>query len=185
VRIDEEEGEILVRSPAVFAGYFEAEEASREVLRDGWLHTGDIGTLDSDGHLYVLGRKRALIKRGGAPLAPRELEEAAGLVPGVRLAAAVGLPPLSEGMTEEIVVAVEADPAAVSEPQLLAAAVSAAIEKVVGFAPDQVLVLPPRTIPRTANGKIRHQELRRELIGGDPSNILSRPNPNSEGDSKR
>jgi acyl-CoA synthetase (AMP-forming)/AMP-acid ligase II len=185
VRIDEEEGEILVRSPAVFAGYFEAEEASREILRDGWLHTGDIGTLDSDGHLYVLGRKRALIKRGGAPLAPRELEEAAGQVPGVRLAAAVGLPPLSGGMTEEIVVAVEADPAAVSAPQLLAEAVAAAIEKVVGFAPDRVLVLPPRTIPRTANGKIRHQELRRELIERDPSSILSRPNPNSAGDSKR
>ncbi len=160
-----DEGEILVRSPAVFAGYFEAEEASAEALRDGWLHTGDIGRLDPDGHLYVLGRKRALLKRGGVPVAPRELEEAAQSVPGIRIAAAIGLPPAPEAATEEIVVAAEVDPAA-ALPQL-AAAVARAIEAALGFAPDRVLVLAPRTIPRTTNGKIRHRRLRDELIEGD------------------
>jgi acyl-CoA synthetase (AMP-forming)/AMP-acid ligase II len=161
----EDVGEILVRSPAVFAGYFEAEEASAECVRDGWLHTGDIGRLDEDGHLYVLGRKRALLKRGGVPLAPRELEEAAQSVPGLRIAAAISLPPTSEASTEEIVLAAEADPAATA-PQL-AAAVARAIEEVVGFAPDRVVLLAPRMIPRTANGKIRHRRLRDELIEGD------------------
>jgi acyl-CoA synthetase (AMP-forming)/AMP-acid ligase II len=173
VRIAQEAGgtgEILVRGPAVFAGYFDSEpaeapEASAEVLRDGWLHTGDIGRLDADGHLYVLGRKRAMIKRGGAPLAPREVEEAAAGVPGLRIAAAVGLPPGPEAVTEEIAVAVEADPA--REPSRIAEDVAAAIEKALGFAPDRVLVLAARTLPRTANGKIRHPELRRELIEGD------------------
>ncbi|HKI00543.1 MAG TPA: AMP-binding protein [Thermoanaerobaculia bacterium] len=193
VRIDGEEGvagEILVRGPAVFAGYFEAAEATRETLRGGWLHTGDVGALDSAGHLYVLGRQRALIKRGGAPLAPRELEEPAGRVPGVRLAAAVGLPPAPGASTEEIVVAVEADPAAAPEP--LAAAVAAAVESALGFAPDRVVVMAPRTIPRTANGKIRHHELRRALIESDEgdieaqaSRIRSRPSPSSDGDSSR
>jgi acyl-CoA synthetase (AMP-forming)/AMP-acid ligase II len=166
VRIDGEmPGEILVRGPAVFAGYFEAEEASREALRDGWLHTGDIGQLDADGHLYVLGRRRALLKRGGVPLAPRELEEAVAGVPGLRVAAAIGLPPASDAATEEIVLAVEADPQA-ALPQL-AAAVAGAIEKALGFAPDRVVVLAPRTLPRTANGKIRHQVLRSELMDGE------------------
>jgi len=159
------EGEILVRGAAVFTGYFEAAEASAEVLRDGWLHTGDIGRLDTEGHLYVLGRKRAMIKRGGAPLAPREVEEAVEDVPGLRIAAAVGLPPGPEAATEEIAVAVEADPA--REPSRIAENVAAAIEKALGFAPDRVVVLAPRTLPRTANGKIRHPELRRELIEGD------------------
>ncbi len=158
-------GEILVRSPAVFAGYFESGEANAEVLHDSWLHTGDVGRLDADGHLYVLGRRRAMIKRGGAPLAPREVEEAAAGVPGLRIAAAVGLPPGPEGATEEIAVAVEGDPAA--DPARLAADVAAAIETALGFAPDRVLVLAPRTLPRTANGKLRHPELRRELIAGD------------------
>jgi acyl-CoA synthetase (AMP-forming)/AMP-acid ligase II len=172
VRIDQEfdaTGEILVRGPAVFAGYFEAGfpavEASAEVLRDGWLHTGDVGRLDADGHLYVLGRRRALLKRGGAPLAPREVEEAAAGVPGLRLAAAVGLPPAPDGSTEEIAVAVEIDPAA--EPLQVATEVTTAIEEALGFAPDQVMVLAPRTIPRTANGKIRHSALLRELIDGE------------------
>jgi acyl-CoA synthetase (AMP-forming)/AMP-acid ligase II len=166
VRIDGEmPGEILVRGPAVFAGYFEAEEASREALRGGWLHTGDIGKLDADGHLYVLGRRRALLKRGGVPLAPRELEEAAAGVPGLRVAAAVGLPPASDAATEEIVLAVEADPQA-ALPEL-AAAVAGAVEKAIGFAPDRIVVLAPRTLPRTTNGKIRHQILRSELMDGE------------------
>jgi acyl-CoA synthetase (AMP-forming)/AMP-acid ligase II len=168
VRIAEEAedaGEILVRGASVFAGYFDAPEESAGVLRDGWLHTGDAGRLDADGHLYVLGRRRAMLKRGGAPLAPREVEEAAAGVPGLRLAAAVGLPPGPGSATEEIAVAVEADPAA--DPVRLAAAVAAAIESALGFAPDRVVVLAPRTLPRTANGKIRHAELRRELIAGD------------------
>jgi fatty-acyl-CoA synthase len=169
VRIAEEEegiGEILVRGAAVFAGYFEAAAASVEALRDGWLHTGDVGRLDGDGHLYVLGRRRALLKRGGAPLAPRELEEAAS-VPGVRVAAAVGLPPSEGAVTEEIVVAFEADPASAAPLPQLAAEVAAAIERSAGFAPDQVVALAPRSIPRTANGKIRHPELRRALLDGD------------------
>ncbi|HEX5720566.1 MAG TPA: AMP-binding protein [Thermoanaerobaculia bacterium] len=166
VRIDgDPEGEILVRGPAIFAGYFEAEEATREILRDGWLHTGDMGRLDADGHLYILGRKRALLKRGGAPLAPRELEEAAEGVRGVKVAAAVGLPPVTGASTEEIVLAVEADPAA--EPSQLAWAVSAAVEEALGFAPDGVLVLAPRAIPRTPNGKVRHVILRDAILAGE------------------
>jgi acyl-CoA synthetase (AMP-forming)/AMP-acid ligase II len=162
-------GEILMRGPAVFAGYFEAAEATREALRDGWLHTGDIGRLDADGHLYVLGRRRALLKRGGAPLAPRELEEAAARVPEVRVAAAVGLPPTPGAATEEIVLVVEAELA--GEPSRLAAdvarAVAHAIESALGFSPDRVVVLAPRSIPRTANGKIRHHLLQGQLLDGE------------------
>jgi fatty-acyl-CoA synthase len=165
VRIDGQLGEILVRGPVIFAGYFEAEEATRETLRDGWLHTGDMGRLDADGHLYVLGRKRALLKRGGASLAPRELEEAAEGVPGVKVAAAVGLPPSLNAATEEIVLAIEADPA--TEPSQLAWAVSVAIEEALGFAPDGVLVLASRAIPRTPNGKVRHAALRDAILAGE------------------
>lgn len=162
-----EVGEILVRGPGVFAGYFDSEEASRDALRDdGWLHTGDVGTLDTDGHLYVLGRRRALLKRGGAPLAPREVEEAAESVPGLRVAACVGLPPSPDSATEEIAVVFEADPGSPVPLAQLTSTAASAIEASIGFAPDRVLVLAPRTIPRTANGKIRHQELRRQLSEG-------------------
>ena len=160
-------GEILLRGPACFAGYFDAPEASRQILRGGWLHTGDVGVLDADRHLYVLSRKRALLKRGGVPLAPRELEEPAERLRGVRVAAAVGLPPVGEGASEEIVLAVEVDPAYDDAPSQLAAAAAAMVERTVGFPVETVLVLAPRSIPRTANGKIRYQELRRKLADGE------------------
>ncbi|HEX5761488.1 MAG TPA: AMP-binding protein, partial [Thermoanaerobaculia bacterium] len=159
-------GEILVRGANVFAGYFDAPAATREALRGGWLHTGDVGRLDAGGHLSVLGRRRALLKRGGVPLAPRELEEAAEGVPGVRVAAAVGVPPEPEGATESIVVAIEGDPVGPA-PAELAAATSDAVAAAVGFAPDAVVVLAPRTLPRTPNGKLRHQALRRALVEGE------------------
>jgi acyl-CoA synthetase (AMP-forming)/AMP-acid ligase II len=169
LRIDSaggEPGEILVRGPLVFAGYFEAEEMNREILRDGWLHTGDVGQLDSDGYLYVLGRKRALLKRGGAALAPRELEEAAQQVAGVRLAAAVGVAPSSDSSTEEIVVAIEIDPEGSQSPAEISRAVSESVLRTLGFAPEQVIVLAPRSLPRTWNGKIRHAALREALADG-------------------
>lgn len=147
------DGELLVRGPGVFAGYFEAPEATNATLRDGWLHTGDSGHVDSDGHCYVLGRKRAMLKRAGASIAPRELEEAAQEIEGVKLAAAISLPGRS---TEEIVVVVEAE-------RDVAREVSQAVKAAIGFAPQRVLVVAPRTIPRTYNGKVRHDALREML----------------------
>jgi fatty-acyl-CoA synthase len=165
VEDDSGAGEILVRGEGVFAGYFDADEATAETLRDGWLHTGDIGRLDRDGELYILGRRRAMLKRGGAVLAPRELEEAAQKVDGVRIAAAVGIARADESMTEEIVLAIEVD-ARSEDPDALAAAVAQEVHRTLGFAPDRVIILPPRAIPRTYNGKIRHDALRQELERG-------------------
>ncbi|HEV7238421.1 MAG TPA: AMP-binding protein [Thermoanaerobaculia bacterium] len=173
VRIDADE--ILVRGPNVFAGYFDAEDATERVLQDGWLRTGDHGKLDSDNNLYVLGRQRAMIKRGGVALAPRELEEAAQSVAGVRLAAAVGVP---SGLTEEIVVVVEVEEAA----SRIEIEVAAAVERAIGFSPDRVIVQAPRTIARTANGKIRHAVLRDQLT---PSRLRSNPSVISDGFSNR
>lgn len=156
-----EPGEIAVRTPAAFSGYFEAPEETARVLRDGWLLTGDIGLLDERGEVYVLGRRRVLLKRAGSPLAPRELEEAAEAVPGVRSSAAVGL---TDGVAgERIVLVVEA--AATVSPAGLIAAVAAAARAALGFAPE-VLLVAPREIPRTENGKVRHAELRRRLEEG-------------------
>jgi fatty-acyl-CoA synthase len=164
VELKIEEGEILVRGDGVFAGYFDAPEATAETLRDGWLHTGDIGHLDPDGELFILGRRRAMLKRGGAVLAPREIEEAAQNVESVRIAAAVGIA-RADAATEEIVLAIELDPRA-EDPEAITAAVAQEIQRVLGFAPDRVIVLQSRGIPRTYNGKIRHDALRQELERG-------------------
>jgi acyl-CoA synthetase (AMP-forming)/AMP-acid ligase II len=158
-------GEILVRGDIVFAGYLNAPEETARTIRDGWLHTGDDGYLDEAGRLFVLGRRRAMIKRGGSVIAPREIEEIAGEVPGVRLAAAVGMPPGEGEVTEAIAVAVEADHHGESAKSL-EAAVSEALRSRLGVAPQRVLVVPRRTVPRTENGKIRHQAVR-DLVAAD------------------
>jgi fatty-acyl-CoA synthase len=166
VRIDGDgsgPGEILVGGDVVFAGYFDAPEETARALRDGWLHTGDIGYLDGEGRLFVLGRSRAMIKRGGGVLASRELEEAAQEVDDVRVAAAVSLPAELE-MNEPIVVVVETSRQSMRAADTVAGDVSRSIAGALGFSPSQVLVVPPATIPRTANGKLRHARLRELLL---------------------
>ncbi len=72
-----EKGEIVIRGENVMAGYWKNEKATRETIRDGWLYTGDIGYLDADGYLYVLGRtKSLLIANDGEKYSPEEIEEA-------------------------------------------------------------------------------------------------------------
>ncbi|MBK9180800.1 MAG: amino acid adenylation domain-containing protein [Acidimicrobiales bacterium] len=86
------EGEIVVRGPNVMAGYLDDPDATAEVLRDGWLRTGDLGRLDADGYLTVVGRMKEIINRGGESLAPAEIEAALVAHPAVRDAVAFPVP---------------------------------------------------------------------------------------------
>jgi long-chain acyl-CoA synthetase len=69
-------GEVLLTGPNVMLGYYKNPDATADTLRDGWVHTGDLGRLDADGYLYIVGRKRDMIIRGGANIYPVEIEEA-------------------------------------------------------------------------------------------------------------
>lgn len=167
--------EILVRGDAVFDGYLGNEEDTAAALRDGWLHTGDSGYLDADGYLYVLGRRAGMIKRGGAAVAPRELEEAAQRVPGVSVAAATSVAGGVGGREDTIVVVVESDGS--RDEAALPAAVSREIAAALGFAPGRVDVVPRRAIPRTVNGKIQHAALRDLLEAGPLAQRPAAPQP--------
>jgi crotonobetaine/carnitine-CoA ligase len=85
-------GEIVKRSPATMQGYFKDPEGTASVLRDGWLATGDLGYLDKDGFLFVLGRKKDAIRRSGEMIAAAEVEAAIGSHLGVAEVAVVGVP---------------------------------------------------------------------------------------------
>ncbi len=85
-------GEICVRGPAVFAGYFENDEANRKAFAGGWFHTGDLGRLDARGFLWITGRASDMYISGGSNVYPREAEEAILTHPAVAECAVVGIP---------------------------------------------------------------------------------------------
>lgn len=76
-------GEILARGKNVMLGYFEDPESTAEVIRNGWLYTGDLATVDEDGYIYITARKKEIIKVGGKRVSPKEIEEVIVLMGGV------------------------------------------------------------------------------------------------------
>lgn len=89
---DGELGEIVLRGPNIFKGYFRNEEATAEAFRGGWFHTGDIGYRDADGFYYIADRKSDMIIRGGENIYPREIDDVLYRHPAVAAAACVGVP---------------------------------------------------------------------------------------------
>jgi len=85
-------GELIVRGPGVMKGYLHQLEATAEVFRGGWLHTGDLARMDKDGYIYIVDRKKEMIIRGGYNVYPREIEEILYAHPDVVEAAVVGVP---------------------------------------------------------------------------------------------
>jgi O-succinylbenzoic acid--CoA ligase len=85
-------GEIVVRGPNVTKGYFKQEEATAKAIKDGWLHTGDLGYLDQEGYLYVLDRRSDLIISGGENVYPAEVESVLLEHPHVKEAGVIGQP---------------------------------------------------------------------------------------------
>lgn len=101
-RIDDN-GELLVRGPIVFGGYFEDDDANAEAFVDGWYRTGDLAEVDEEGFLSIVGRARDVIRTGGETVAPSEVEAALAGCAGVADVAVVGLPDVEWG---EVVCAV-------------------------------------------------------------------------------
>jgi acyl-CoA synthetase (AMP-forming)/AMP-acid ligase II len=87
-----ERGEIVARGPNMLTGYYKAPEKTAETLRDGWMHTGDIGSIDESGHILFHGRTKDMLKVGGENVAAAEIEAQLQNHPAVKLAQVVGLP---------------------------------------------------------------------------------------------
>jgi acyl-CoA synthetase (AMP-forming)/AMP-acid ligase II len=160
-------GEIRVAGPSLMDGYFRNDDASAAVLADGWLRTGDLGFMDR-GTLYVTGRAKELIIKGGKNLYPYDVERIAGSVEGVRQGgvAAFGRANDKTG-TEDLVVVAETNQSDAARREALAKAVRGELLEVLGVKADDIRFCGVGRVPRTTSGKIQRRECARLVACGE------------------
>jgi acyl-CoA synthetase (AMP-forming)/AMP-acid ligase II len=157
VRHDGTLGELVIRSAAMMQGYWRDPAATARSLRDGWYYSGDIGTLDSAGYVYVSDRRVDLIVSGGMNVYPSEVERVVSGCPGVLEVAVVGMPHERWGQT--VVAVVVADPAAGLTEQAI---VDYCRERIASYKkPTRVVFVDE--LPKTISDKVKRQ-LVRDLV---------------------
>jgi len=159
-----EVGEILVRGPTVMQGYWMNPEATRRALANGWLHTGDVGSLDRDGYLTLKDRSKDLIISGGSNIYPREVEEVLLLHPEVAEVAVIGRTHADWG--EEVVACIVARggaPATAEARDALLRSIDAlCLEHIARFKRPKAYVFLDE-LPKNNTGKVLKTELRQKL----------------------
>ena len=154
-----EAGSIEVRGPNVFKGYWRLPAKSAEEFRDGWFITGDMGAVDDQGYLSILGRAKDLVISGGLNVYPAEVEAALDDLSGVAASAVIGVPHPDFG--EAVVACLVAAPGIVLAEEAIRAALR---DRLAAFKlPKRVLILDD--LPRNAMGKVQKAELRRIYTG--------------------
>jgi fatty-acyl-CoA synthase len=157
----DEQGEICVRGPAVFAGYHENPEANAKALKEGWFHTGDLGKLDEAGYLYITGRGSDMYISGGANVYPRETEELLLTHPAVAEVAVLGLPDPEWG--EAGVAVVVPSDGATGDPAALEAELLAFLEGKLARYKRPRRVIFWEALPASGYGKVPKHLVREEL----------------------
>jgi malonyl-CoA/methylmalonyl-CoA synthetase len=153
-----ETGQLLVRGPAVFGGYWRRPEATAAAFVDGWFQTGDLGERSADGYVTLRGRASDLIITGGFNVYPREIEDVLLEQPGVREAAVLGVPDARRGEVPFACFAGEADPAALE----------AACRRLLASFKVPRSFVRVDALPRNATGKVDKGRLREALAKNGP-----------------
>ncbi|MGD9321012.1 MAG: AMP-binding protein, partial [Desulfobacteraceae bacterium] len=145
---------IVTRSDLVMKGYWRNPEATAETLKNGWLHTGDVGYMDESGYLFIMDRSKDMIISGGENIYPREIEEVLIRHPAVREVAVVGVPDPQWGEAVKAVVS-------------LVKGISATGDELIAFCKDHIASYKkPKSVdfvdelPKNNYGKILKRELR-------------------------
>jgi fatty-acyl-CoA synthase len=160
------EGRVQFRGPSVTAGYFRNQEATRAVLQDGWMDSGDLGYV-AEGELFITGRRKDLVIKGGRNLYPQEVEEVNGDIPGIRkgCVAAFGVPEMETG-TERLIVVAESRQTTPLARERLQTAVIERVVDVLGIPPDAVVISAPGSVRKTSSGKVRRSATREAYLSG-------------------
>jgi 1-acyl-sn-glycerol-3-phosphate acyltransferase len=160
------QGRLQFRGPSATRGYFRNPAKTRELFTGDWLDSGDLAYVAS-GEIYVTGRAKDMVIRAGRNIYPQEVEEAVGKVKGLRRGCTVvfGSPDPKSG-TERLVVLAESRASAPEALAELHRDVIAAALEVLDEPPDEVVLAPPHTVPKTSSGKLRRDAARRLYEAG-------------------
>ena len=151
-----ENGEIVARGDRLMKGYWNREEATKETLRGGWLYTGDLGYWDPDGYIFLSGRAKDFLKRGGEMIAPEEVEQIIMSHPSVDEAAIIGVPDVEWGERVRAMVVIKPGQELTAED-----VVEHCRPKMAGFKrPEDVVFIDE--LPRNPMGKVLKRVLREE-----------------------
>lgn len=148
-------GEICIKGHNVMKGYYNKPEATGEVMKDGWFHTGDVATRDEEGYYFIVDRKKDMIIRGGFNVYPREIEEVLYGHPAIAEAAVIGIPHPSHGEEVKAVVALKTGASATPEE-----IIELCKAKLAAYKYPRVVEIV-ETLPKGPTGKILKRELRR------------------------
>lgn len=164
---DRRVGRLQFRGPSATQGYYRNPEATARLFRDGWLDSGDYAYL-VEGEVYLTGRVKDLIIRGGRNLYPYELEEAVGEIPGVRKGCvAVFASTDPANATERLVVMAETREQDEAVREALRQRINEAAIDVIGMPADEIVLAPPHSVLKTSSGKIRRAASREAYERGE------------------
>ena len=148
-------GEIVIKGPGVMKGYWNKPNETAEVLKNGWLHTGDVGYADEDGYLYITDRKKDLIIRGGENIYPKEIENILHMHSQVLEAGVIGIPDPVYGESVKAFVVLKTEGVASCEDLM-----NFCKEKLPAYKRPKAIQLM-NCLPKSAVGKILRRELRK------------------------
>ena len=149
---DGEIGEIRLAGPSVMLGYYKDDALTAETIRDGWLHTGDLGYL-ADGELFVCGRAKDVLIVNGRKYHPQDLEWALDDLPGIRRGRVVAFGAAEDGRPDRVVLVVE--PSGTVASDALTESIRRRISDLFGLYVDDVAIVPSGTVGRTTSGKVQ------------------------------
>lgn len=153
-----ERGELIVKGPQIMLGYKGKPEETAKTLRDGWIYTGDIATMDEDGYFYIVDRKKDMIISGGFNVYPRDVDEVFYLHPKVQEACAIGVPHPTRGESVKVFVVLKEGETATQEELIEYCKTRLATYKL----PTEIEFR--KELPKTNVGKILRKQLRAEEL---------------------
>ncbi|MGB2643848.1 MAG: AMP-binding protein [Candidatus Acidiferrum sp.] len=172
---DRTEGFLWFRGPSATSGYYQNAEATEKLLPLGpstgdgeypWVNSGD-RAYRADGEIYVTGRVKDIIIKGGRNLYPHEVEELAARAEGIRKGCVVAFGVKDEASgTEKLIVVAESRERDAARRAAITAAVTEQVSQGLGLPPDKVELIPPGSIPKTSSGKLRREETKQLYLAG-------------------